>query len=79
MTASSRTAPRHLARRPGSFSPPSKPATVLRRIADGHLKAVKVGTHHRIPFGEYERFRDELFHRMAETIAPDVEAELFGD
>jgi excisionase family DNA binding protein len=53
--------------------------TVLRRIADKQLHAVKVGSHHRVPFGEYERYRNEVFHQMAVVIAPDIEAELFGE
>ncbi len=54
-------------------------STVLRRIADGDLKATKVGTHHRIPMNEYERFSRELMHRMAEASVADIEAELFGE
>ena len=54
-------------------------STVLRRIADGDLKATKVGTHHRIPLGEYERYSLELMHRMAEASAVDISAELFGE
>lgn len=53
--------------------------TVLRRIASGDLQAVTVGSHHRVRFEEYERFRDEVFHRMAVPVAPEVEAELFGE
>ena len=53
--------------------------TVLRRIADGDLKATKVGTHHRIPLTEFERYSRELMRRMAEVSAEDIEAELFGD
>ena len=53
--------------------------TVLRRIADGDLKATKVGTHHRIPLAEFERYSRELMRRMAEVSAEDIEAELFGD
>lgn len=52
--------------------------TVLRRIADGDLKAMKVGTHHRIPLAELERYNHELMRRMAEASAADIEAELFG-
>lgn len=52
--------------------------TVLRRIADGDLKATKVGTHHRIPLAEFERYSHELVRRMAEASAADIEAELFG-
>ena len=54
-------------------------STVLRRIADGDLKATKVGTHHRIPLSEFERYSHELMRRMAEASAEDIEAELFGD
>lgn len=54
-------------------------STVLRRIADGDLKATKVGTHHRIPLGEFERYSHELMHRMAEASASDIDAELFGE
>ncbi|CAN5563129.1 hypothetical protein BH20ACT2_BH20ACT2_18950 [soil metagenome] len=53
--------------------------TVLRRIADGDLMATKVGTHHRIPLAEFERYSRELMRRMAEVSADDIEAELFGD
>lgn len=54
-------------------------STVLRRIADGDLKATKVGTHHRIPLAEFERYSRELVRRMAEASGEDIEAELFGD
>lgn len=54
-------------------------STVLRRIADGDLKATKVGTHHRIPLAEFERYSHELMRRMAEASATDIEAELFGE
>lgn len=30
--------------------------TVLRRTADGDPKATKVGSHHRIPLAEFERY-----------------------
>ena len=53
-------------------------STVLRRIADGDLVATKVGTHHRIPLAEFERYSRELMRRMAEASAEDIEAELFG-
>lgn len=54
-------------------------STVLRRIADGEIKATKVGTHHRIPLNEYERYSREIIRRMAEASAADIEAELFGE
>lgn len=51
-------------------------STVRRRILDGDLKAIKVGSHHRITLAEYERFSDELMLRMAQASAADIEAEL---
>lgn len=53
--------------------------TILRRIADGDLDATKVGTHHRIPLTEFERYSSELMRRMVEVSAEDIAAELFGD
>lgn len=53
-------------------------STVLRRIANGDLRATKVGTHHRVPLSEFERYNRELMRRMAEASAADIEAELFG-
>lgn len=44
-------------------------STVRRRIADGELKATKVGTHNRIPLAEYERFSRQLMRRMAAASA----------
>lgn len=52
--------------------------TVLRRIADGHLMATKVGTHHRIPLAEFERYSRELMRQMAEVSAEDIGNELRG-
>ena len=52
--------------------------TVLRRIADGHLLATKVGTHHSIPFAELERYSRELMRQMAEVSAEDIGNELRG-
>ena len=54
-------------------------STVLRRIADGEIRAIKVGTHHRIPLNEYERYSQDLIRRMTEAAATDIEAELFGE
>ncbi|MDP9027828.1 MAG: helix-turn-helix domain-containing protein [Actinomycetota bacterium] len=54
-------------------------STVLRRIASGDLKAVKVGTHHKVSFTDFKRFSDEILRRMAEATAPDIEVELFSD
>jgi len=52
--------------------------TIRRRIADGELKSIKVGTHHRIPYPEYQRFAHELMVRFAQASGADIEAELFG-
>lgn len=54
-------------------------ATVLRRIADGTITATKTGTHHRISEAEFKRFSDQQMTRMAEAMAPEIEAELFGE
>ena len=54
-------------------------STVRRRIVDGELKAIKVGTHHRITLAEYERFSHELMLRMAAASADEISAELFGE
>src|SRR5699024_12127729 len=51
-------------------------STVLRRIADGDIKAAKVGTHHRIPLHEYERYSRELMRRMAEVRSEEHTSEL---
>jgi len=53
-------------------------STVLRRIADGELRATKVGSHHRVTLTEFERYSHELVRRMAEVRAAEIEDELFG-
>ena len=54
-------------------------STVLRRIASGELEAIKVGSHHRVPLAEFERYSRELMRRMAEASAEDIGTELLGD
>ena len=54
-------------------------STVLRRIAGGELVAVKVGTHHRVPLAEFERYSHELMRRMAKASAEGIDAELIGE
>jgi excisionase family DNA binding protein len=54
-------------------------ATVLRRIADGSIKATKVGAHHRISEAEFKRFSDQQMVRLAEAMATEIEADLFGE
>jgi excisionase family DNA binding protein len=53
--------------------------TISRRIADGEIHSVKVGNRHRIPYTEVRRVWLEPMTAMADTVAPDLEAELFGD
>ncbi|MCL2668032.1 MAG: excisionase family DNA-binding protein [Micrococcales bacterium] len=53
-------------------------STVVRKIEAGQIRAVMVGTHHRIPYSEFLRFRDHSLDRMTRTVAPEIEAELFG-
>jgi len=54
-------------------------STVCRRIADGEIKAVKVGNRHRIPYTEIQRVWRESMAAMTKAVASDIEAELFGD
>lgn len=54
-------------------------STVLRRIADGDIRVTKVGSHHRVPLTEYERYSRELMRRMVEASAADIKAEQFGE
>lgn len=50
--------------------------TILRRIADGKLAAVKVGNRHRIPHDELKRFWRETITEMAELYADEIAEEL---
>ncbi|GAA1862046.1 excisionase family DNA-binding protein [Myceligenerans crystallogenes] len=54
-------------------------STVVRKIESGEIRAVMVGTHHRIPYSEFLRFREESLNRMTQLVAPEIEQELFGD
>lgn len=53
-------------------------ATVARRIASGHIHAIKVGSHHKIPLREYERFRDERAAELIRATSEEIEADLYG-
>ncbi|MCL1897339.1 MAG: helix-turn-helix domain-containing protein [Micrococcales bacterium] len=53
--------------------------TISRRIAEGQIKALKVGNRHRVPVAEYDRFRREFMKSVAEHYAADLEADLSGD
>lgn len=54
-------------------------STIVRKIFAGEIRAVKVGNRHRIPYSEFQRFRDSVLDTLARVSAPDVEAELFSD
>jgi excisionase family DNA binding protein len=54
-------------------------STVVRKIEAGEIQAVMVGTHHRIPYSEFLRFRDQGLDRMVRAVAPEIESELFGE
>ncbi|MDR1189519.1 MAG: helix-turn-helix domain-containing protein [Bifidobacteriaceae bacterium] len=54
-------------------------STISRRISAGEIKVVKVGNRNRIPYPEARRLWDEQMDAVAGLVAPDIEAELFGD
>ncbi len=54
-------------------------STISRRIADGEIRAVKVGNRHRIAYSEVQRVWHESMGAMAKVVAEDIEADLFGD
>lgn len=54
-------------------------STITRRINGGEIKAIKVGTHHRIPIREFERFHDEQMAAMIRDTSADLEADLHGE
>lgn len=53
-------------------------STVTRKIEAGEIKAIKVGTHHRIPLREFEAFRDRLVGSMVAATSDDIEADLYA-
>jgi excisionase family DNA binding protein len=52
-------------------------STIARKILAGEIRALKVGNRHRVPYSEFQRYREEMLDRSARASAPDVEAELF--
>jgi excisionase family DNA binding protein len=54
-------------------------STISRRIADGEIRAIKVGNRHRIPYAEVRRHWEGSMQTMSRVVAPDIEADLFGD
>lgn len=53
-------------------------ATIARRIASGDIHAIKVGSHHKIPLREFERFRDERMAKLIRATSEEIEADLYG-
>jgi excisionase family DNA binding protein len=54
-------------------------STVSRKIAAGEIRSVMVGSHHRISYEEFRRVWEKQMSDMMELVAPDIEAELFGE
>jgi len=54
-------------------------STVTRKIASGEIRAMKVGSHHRIPLREFKAYRDRLIGEMITATSDDIEADLNGD
>jgi len=54
-------------------------STVVRKIEAGEIRSVKVGSHHKIPYSEFLRYQSQRLDKMVGVVAPDIEAELFGE
>lgn len=54
-------------------------STISRKIKAGEIRAVKVGNRNRIPYDEFARLADVGNRHMAELVADEIDAELFGD
>ncbi|MDQ6522980.1 helix-turn-helix domain-containing protein [Nocardioides sp. LHD-245] len=54
-------------------------STISRRISAGEIHTIKVGSHHRIPVREFERFHDTLMSDMVRATSDELEADLYGD
>ena len=54
-------------------------STISRRIADGQIRAVIVGSRYRIPYSEVRRLWNEQMTAIAEVSAGDIEVDLFGE
>lgn len=54
-------------------------STVTRKIEAGEIRAIKVGTHHRIPLREFEAYRDKLVGAMIAATSDDIETDLYGE
>ena len=53
-------------------------STITRKIVSGEIRALKVGSHHRIPLREFESYRDHLIGKMIAATSDDIEADLNG-
>ena len=53
--------------------------TISRRIADGTIKAVKVGNRNRIPYIEAKRYWKTLMADMVDETYDDLMNDLFGE
>jgi excisionase family DNA binding protein len=54
-------------------------STVTRKIESGEIRAIKVGSHHKIPLREFEAYRDRLVGDMIAATSDDIEADLYGE
>lgn len=50
--------------------------TITRRIEAGEIAAIKVGSHHRIPYNEFIRYRNTLMVAMVQQITDDLDDDL---
>ena len=54
-------------------------STITRKIASGEIRALKVGSHYRIPLREFQSYRDSLIGEMIAATSDDIEADLNDD
>lgn len=54
-------------------------STVTQKIASGEIEALKVGSHYRIPLGEFQSYRDRLIGKMIAATSDDIDADLNSD
>lgn len=50
--------------------------TIARRIAAGEITAAKVGSHYRIHYNEFLRYRDSLMVAMVQRVSDDLDDDL---
>mgnify|MGYP000948439373 CR=1 FL=1 len=51
-------------------------STIARKILAGEIRALKVGNRHRVPYSEFERYREDMLDVVARASAPEVESRL---